>query len=121
MSDSALLSTCSPCRERCTCEGCALFSMCAACQRAPVTPPRDAMKRNTSLAHTPRCKLCVSLAARHTLYRRPNQSFDEYAQHPANAFDAFAPGCGPGDYSCSGYSEQLVEQDWFYDLADLNQ
>ena len=57
----------------------------------------------------------------HTLHRQPSESFDMYAQHPANVFDAFAPGCGPGDYHCAGYSEELVEEGWFYDLGDLNQ
>jgi hypothetical protein len=46
----------------------------------------------------------------HTYLRRPGQSFDAYARRPANVFDGFAPGCGPGDYNCTGYSEELVEK-----------
>uniref|UniRef100_A0A7S4SDW6 alpha-amylase n=1 Tax=Alexandrium monilatum TaxID=311494 RepID=A0A7S4SDW6_9DINO len=29
--------------------------------------------------------------------------------------------CKPGDYACQGYSEEVTQKGWFYDLGDLNQ
>jgi glycosidase len=48
--------------------------------------------------------------------------FDAYARHPVAAFSSFASAyCGPGDFRCPGYDPAVINDGWFYDLADLNQ
>ena len=59
--------------------------------------------------------------------KRPEESFDTYLARsgPPNAISTFGCcGCSAGDLQCDGaegYSDSIVEQGWFFNLADLNQ
>jgi len=54
----------------------------------------------------------------HQLDKKAGESFRSYLEHPTSAFSS---GCFPGNFSCAGYSEEVLQKGWFGDLADLKQ
>ena len=53
-------------------------------------------------------------------YPENNYSQEHYFQERAHG-PPHLKYCGTGDYLCRGYNETVIQDGWFYDLADLDQ